>query len=314
MVENLMILLALIVLIAQASAAQEHAIYKSVDRGLTWSRADGNLPGQARINSFGAIGDRITAGTDEGIYWSSDEGRTWRRSNSTARALSFATSGPVLFAGTHKSGLLASEDGGVHWRPVPGLASRNVRSLAAVGGRLYAGTDSDGVMVSRDQGATWSGQSLGLPPMSQIFAMAVVDGTVFAGLYAKGIFALRESERRWVEFGQAQPLVLADAGGRLAAGHNPGGIYWNENPRAAEWRKAAGDFGATAPVWAMGSGGGLVLAGVAEGIFRSEDGGRSWARVTKGLPAGSSGVSFLVRGDMVYAGLVMQTAGRPARE
>ena len=66
-----MILLALAVLFSQAAMSQEHAIYKSVDRGVTWAKVGANFVGNPRINSFGTTRDKIFAGTDAGIYSSS---------------------------------------------------------------------------------------------------------------------------------------------------------------------------------------------------------------------------------------------------
>jgi photosystem II stability/assembly factor-like uncharacterized protein len=300
-----MILSAVVLLLSQAALPQGHAIYKSVDRGVTWTKAGANFPGNPRINSFGAITDRIFAGTDAGIYSSGDEGQTWQKTSVTARTISFAASRNTIYAGTQSAGLLTSKDQGLHWTPVTGLPSRNIRSLLAAHGRLYAGTDADGVMVSHDQGMTWMAHNTGLPPHSQIFAMAIVDDTVFAGLYAKGLYAWSRNEQRWTKAGNVRPLVLVATGATLAVGHNPGGIYWSEKPTSTEWAQAAGDFESAAPVWEMASGGKLVVAGIADGIFRSEDSGRTWSRTLKGLPANSPGVSFLVQGNAIYAGVVI---------
>ena len=94
-------------------------------------------------------------------------------------------------------------------------------------------------------------------------------------MYAKGLYAWSENEQRWTKAGNVQPLVLAATGGSLAVGHNPGGIYWSEKPKSLEWTKAAGDFESAAPVWELASSDKLVLAGIADGIFRSEDDGRT---------------------------------------
>ena len=305
-----MIVPALVLLLSQAALPQGHAIYKSVDRGVTWTKTGANFPGNPRINSFGASTDRIFAGTDAGIYSSRDKGQTWQKTSVTARTISFAASGNTIYAGTQSAGLLSSKDQGLHWIRVTGLASTNIRSLLAAHGRLYAGTDADGVMVSHDQGMTWMAHNAGLPALSQIFAMAILDDTVFAGLYAKGLYAWSRNEHRWTKAGNVKPLVLAAAGGTLAVGHNPGGIYWSEKPKSHDWIKAAGDFESAAPVWEMASGDKLVLAGMADGIFRSEDHGRTWSRTLKGLPAKSPGVSFLIQGNTIYAGLVITSDSR----
>jgi len=305
-----MILLALVLLLSRAGLPQEHAIYKSVDRGVSWTKTGAILAGNPRINSFGETADRIFAGTDAGIYSSGDGGKAWQTTSVTARTISFATSGKTIYAGTQSAGLFSSKDQGFTWTPVTSLASKNIRSLLAAQGRLYVGTDADGVMVSHDQGMTWMAYDAGLPPLSQIFAMAFDGDTIFAGLYAKGLYAWSENKHRWTKAGNVQPLVLAATGGSLAVGHNPGGIYWSKKPKTFEWTKASGDFESDAPVWELASGDKLVLAGMADGIFRSEDHGRTWSRILKGLPAKSPGVAFLVRGNTIYAGVVIISRSR----
>jgi len=298
-----MICLTLVILLSQAALPPQHAIFKSIDRGLTWAKAGASLPGNPRINSFGATTDKIFAGTDGGIYSSGDEGQTWQKTSVTARTVSFVTSDGIVYAGTQTAGLLASRDDGSTWTPISGLASKNIRSLLASEGQLFAGTDTEGVMFSSDQGVTWRGQNAGLPPLSQIFAMARIDDTIFAALYAKGLYMWSKTELRWSEAGKVKPLVLAATGGTLSVGHNPGGIYWSEKPKSPVWTKAIGDFGTAAPVWEMASGHNLVLAGVADGIFRSDDAGRTWSRTVRGLPAKCPAVSFLVQGNTIYAGV-----------
>jgi photosystem II stability/assembly factor-like uncharacterized protein len=98
-----MIVLAPVILLSQAALPQEHAIYKSIDRGLTWTKGGANLAGNPRINSFGETSDRIFAGTDAGIYSSGDGGQTWKRTSVTARTISFAASGNTIYAATESA-------------------------------------------------------------------------------------------------------------------------------------------------------------------------------------------------------------------
>jgi len=100
-----MILLALVLLLSRAGLPQEHAIYKSVDRGVSWTKTGAILAGNPRINSLGETADRIFAGTDAGIYSSGDGGKAWQTTSVTARTISFATSGKTIYAGTQSAGL-----------------------------------------------------------------------------------------------------------------------------------------------------------------------------------------------------------------
>ncbi|MGJ5816319.1 WD40/YVTN/BNR-like repeat-containing protein [Paludibaculum fermentans] len=305
---------------AMASAAgPSHAVYRTTDRGRSWSRADEGLPGQARINAFAAIGGAVLTGTDAGVFVSVDEGRRWQAASGVAstsgRILSLATAGDRVYAGTDRSGVLVSVDQGQTWSRSAGFPAPYVRSLLGDGAAIYAGTDKQGVYSSEDGGVSWVGMSDGLPADGQIFTMTKVKGTLFAGLYAKGLWSFQEGLRRWVRVGEVVPLVLAPAGGTLIVGHNPGGLLWSADlgrtwgqGRAAGAVAAggAGELTQDAPVWEAGAGDGIVYAGAAEGIYYSEDEGRSWTRARGGLPAVSSGIAFLGGGGFALAGVVVR--------
>lgn len=276
-----------------------HGVYRSADGGKTWWRSDAGLAGNSRINAFGSMNGVVFAGTDGGIYRSRDEGRHWRRvGGGTDRVTSFATVGGEVYAGTDRRGILISTDKGMTWSAVARFPAKNVRRLVAHEGRLHAGTDTDGVLFPVDEGRTWESIGKGLPAQAQVFALSVWKGQVFAGLYAKGLYRWVERERRWVRSGNVVPLVLAASGERLVAGHNPGGLLWSED--GERWQRAASADG-KAPVWEVASGAGMVFAGVADGIYYSEDEGRRWVRARKGLPAESPGIAFLVEEGFVLA-------------
>ena len=218
---------------ASAHAAERFAIFRSADRGRSWTRADEGMPGDSRVNAFGALGESVFAGTDSGIFISRDEVRSWQPATgiamSSGRILCFATIGGSVYAGTDGRGILVSSDGGISWESNAGFPRVKVRSLLAHRGELYAGTDANGVLVSGDGGRSWVQQSNGLPDGAQVFALAAVNGRVFAGLYARGLYAWQELEQRWLKAGEVTPLALASVGGALVAGHNPGGIHWSED-------------------------------------------------------------------------------------
>src|SRR4029079_2855943 len=100
--------------ISSAAVAQPDtfAIFKSVERGSSWSRSHAGLPGNSRINAFTSLDNLLVAGTDSGIYLSADEGNTWRRAAPNARILSLAPLGSIIYAGTDRSGILLSRDRG----------------------------------------------------------------------------------------------------------------------------------------------------------------------------------------------------------
>jgi photosystem II stability/assembly factor-like uncharacterized protein len=300
-------------------AGDHHAVFKSVDNGQTWVRADVGLPVDSRINTFGSVEGTVLAGTDAGIYLSTDAGGTWQPTagvaGSSGRVICIATFGTTQFAGIDGAGLLVSNDAGRSWSRDSRFPREKVRCLLVHQGELLAGTDAGGILVTKDGGANWERRSNGLPSQAQIFALAGVGGRLFAGLYSKGLFAWNPIASDWSKLEGVSPLVLASAGDTLIAGHNPGGIYWSETPHNA-WMKgisrsvgelaptpvaAAAELAAESPVWELGSNGELVLAGAAAGIFRSEDRGRTWTRAHVGLPKKRPGIAFLVGREFILA-------------
>lgn len=127
-------------------------LYRSSDRGRTWSVSAGGLP-SARINVLVKAGPRLFAGTRAGLYWSQDDGESWGRAQGVfpIDIVTVSTNpleGDQLYAADLLVGyLFRSDDGGQTWS-VLNEASRSSRisSLAfAASGDLLVGTISDGV-------------------------------------------------------------------------------------------------------------------------------------------------------------------------
>lgn len=311
-------------------AAESYAVFKSTDRGRSWSRSDAGMPGQSRINVFGSVEAVLFAGTDSGVFISRDEARSWRPASGAAmtsgRIISLATHRNTVWAGTDGSGLMMSEDRGESWVRNALFPSRKVRCLIVHGKTLYAGTDSDGVFVFDAEEQVWSRRQEGLPPHAQVFALSVADGGLFAGLYSQGLFVWSERERRWTRSGPVSPLALVTSRRTLIAGHNPGGLYWSADfgaswsggilstvdavpsPLADSFEK----FPDGAPVWEMTADDDVALAGVSQGVYLSRDHGRTWVRAQEGLPAKGPGVAFLVNRAIMLAGIsIVNPEGKP---
>lgn len=200
--------------------------------------------------------------------------------------------------------------------PVPVLDSRGVRELSACGGRLFAGTGA-GVFASDDGGQNWSLSGLADREVWQV--KEGPDGMLHAGTQPAGLFRSRDGGDSWQEIesfarlpeaagwcvpvkprlpGRARALVVdqhdpkriwvgVEVGG--IARTEDGGETWDfclpgDNPDL-HMMCAAPD----APDVLYASTGYGRLDGVAEmvegnaGVFRSEDGGKSWDYAWAGI-------------------------------
>lgn len=305
---------------AVAAGTGSHAVFKSTDLGRSWVRSDAGIPEKSRINAFGSLGSTLFAGTDSGIYISQNEAQSWLPSTGLAmssnRIVCLATLGLQVFAGSNGQGLLMSTDAGKSWALSDSFLSPSVRCLLVHQERIYAGTDDKGVFVSDDNGQTWVALVQNFPDNAQVFALSVVSDRVFAGLYSKGLYGWNEKEQIWTKVDPVSPLVLASINGVLIAGHNPGGLHWSAD-MGSSWTKGIasttgqftfdlldgdGELSSEVPVWELAASYKLVIAGAAEGIYYSEDLGRTWTRARVGLPSESPGISFLLEKNFVLAG------------
>lgn len=291
-------------LCCEAIAADEHAIYHSLDGGQSWTRFDEGIPKGSRTNAFGQSGNTLFAGTDSGLYLRVDASQPWRvvESFSTVRITCISASRQLIILGTDGNGLHTSRDAGKTWTRSTSLQIGKVRSLLIDDGMLYVGADAEGIFVSKDCGDTWTQLATGLPSQAQVFDIAKVGNALFTGLYSKGLYKWTEAARQWTRVGGVSPLVLISTGDTLVAGHNPGGIYWSDD-FGKSWTKGTargtGDVFHSqlqheAPVWAAGADDQRAIVGASDGIFISDDRGRTWTRASGGLPARCPGIAFLV--------------------
>ncbi len=253
-------------------------VWRSTDRRAPGSPASVPLPaGEARNVHQLALSRTagiLYAGTDVGVFKSTDAGVSWQPAShglpaGVVRALAVAPSDPKtvyagLDSGLHRN-VYRSRDGGASWQQTTGppLPATDDRVAAlAVSPRsptlLWAGTVPDGLFRSADAGAHWA--PVALPPqVFSVLAVAVAPSapnTLYAGVFDQG----------------------PDPGGVYAS--TDGGVSWS--------RRNQGLDGLDARTAAVPPGSpGVIYAGLdSQGLFRSANAGRRWARVTlSGAPA-----------------------------
>lgn len=243
-------------------------LWRSVDDGATWARADGGLPAarpgsRPLLDWAAAPADPWTmyaiaqSGSDVRLMQSSDGGASWRAGGRWAGATPGARQSYVLALSANEPASVYvagagqvwfSATAGRSWRTLgvlPGDVARADRLLLALDGAsaglLYVSSGS-GLWRSQDQGASW--QAAGdLPPLVEIGSLAAApgrQGLVFAG-------------------GRAVVFRSIDGGASWTAAELPAGVGLVQallvDPRVAETLFALDETGQ---------------------IFRSDDAGQSW--------------------------------------
>jgi photosystem II stability/assembly factor-like uncharacterized protein len=200
-------------------------VFKTIDGGETWSRADSGLP-PAVFPDLAVDPQNSTtiyaASNRVGIFKSTDGGAHWSSLNLGLPNYSCCSSveslhasividprNPgTLYASLYGGGVFKTTDGGITWSAIDiGPATLSVGALAVDPLRpsiLYAGTanmcfclddpDGSGIWRSSDGGVSWSTLNSGFPIYPSglyhnIYSLAIDSSAVYAGLYG-GVWAL----------------------------------------------------------------------------------------------------------------------------
>jgi photosystem II stability/assembly factor-like uncharacterized protein len=157
-------------------------VYKSTDKGVTWTPSGSGLPPNLTfVSDMVTSGDNLIASTDEGIYYSPDDGDHWYPSNiPDVHIPSVAAGNGFVIAADPGGGIWRSLNDGMSWTLVLPSTVDYVE-VAAIDHHGFAGSFFSGGRYSTNSGGTWFTSS-GLPPETSIFALGPVgDGMVLAG-------------------------------------------------------------------------------------------------------------------------------------
>jgi photosystem II stability/assembly factor-like uncharacterized protein len=276
-------------------------IYKSQSAGASFRKVQG-IPATARrtrvLRQDPLHPEIVYAGTTEGLWRTSDAGTTFQRisaANIIVNDVLVDARRPArVLVATDRSGVLASSDRGTTFAASNrGFAHRQVQTLIAdnrVPAVLYAGVINDkefgGVFVSRDAGASWQQMSTGLGKRDVFVLRQLADGTLLAGTNG-GVMVWKRNSRLWMPVGTV--TATASRGRRVPVASG------------TPFRARVNDFTIDE---------GRIWAATSDGIFHSDDAGRSWhggalfgwhdfiaVRAQRGLVAAITPQQFLLTRD-----------------
>ncbi len=305
-------------------------LFRSTDRGVTWTSCSSGLPhgnylNEQLIRSLSMDGSILYAATVAGVFCSTDHGTTWVARNSGLDVMapaSLATGGNFVYA-TLGSGyfLGRSSDHGETWTVLNDMPHFHFRSLAANGPHVVAGTDAPVLQNgyspawrSSDHGTTWTIDMGGIQAFTPN-EYGINDTYIFAGMVygGMGIYRCHLDSSTWTPLTGLYRITVEGIsvnGPNLVAGtfsqgmflSSDNGEHWTSNSAGQDYTELAFNI--------LTMNGSTIFAGTSQqvppgapllrkgGVWCSTDGGSTW--VNKGL-SGNNITGLSIVGPIVIA-------------
>jgi len=242
----------------------------SCNASFVWIDKSGSLAGSrlTSITTHKQNPETIYIGSEGSLYRSEDSGNSWDRifkvpGSKAVNIIAVDHKNPQIIYVATESGIFKSEDGGENWQSCPlGAGKDNVLTLAIDSGdsnSLYAGTKHD-VFVSKDAGKNWTRSSSGLSALNiRTIAQNYIDHEIIFAAADNGLFKSEDSAATW------KKVFSEDA------------VDYQESDEYIE------EGLAIAPTWVSvdAFNPATVYFSTKRGVFKSEDSGDSWDRMTE---------------------------------
>ena len=256
-------------------------IFRSIDGGVTWAGLTPPVaargPQTTAVFVDPAVSDRLVMGTRIGNFSSTDDGATWVWSNvgfnqAVVTGFAFGKEAGEIFVSSRLAGVLRTDDAGASWNHLnAGIEKADFVGIAVSphDHQQVIATNFYGPFVSNDGGSSWDStdypnmvfNAIAFDPMSASTAYAIADG-------GSTLLRTMDGGVTWMDFPTGVGAVSSDVATKLVTSAiTPGLLYFNHF----------------------------------HGIFKSSDGGETWAPANGNLPAATTRTVALGPDDVVYA-------------
>ncbi len=278
-------------------------LWRSGDGGETWVRDDQGLENQPVFTLlWDPVRSRWWAGAGDGLYSRSNCRTSWQLVPDLPRNPAYALAqdrAGRLYLALAGTGLFLSADG-KSWSPLPfalspveGMGQPDAESkllalaVSPDGHDLYVGTAGDGLWISHDAGATWSSV---FQIADDYVSALLVDPEAGAWAYArtlKQVYRSDDGGRTWAPVPDLDKRAYSFALGADGAHYvglkgqvarsDDGGLHWTFFNNGLHPGTDVLDLAVVCHDPAR------LYAAAWEGIYQSEDRGRTWRRCSEGL-------------------------------
>jgi photosystem II stability/assembly factor-like uncharacterized protein len=279
-------------------------IYKSEDKGLTWSKSDKGISPNTKVSDLTILENTLFASTgypinigDRGVFKSDDLGKTWQPMglNDSQLRLIRTTASQQLIAGSNVSSIFISEDKGESWiQTGKEIENWSVFQVLESNNYLFANGES-GIWRAAIPVKKWEQIRLGMGSLAKLSN----DNILMAENGV--ILSTKDNGDHWTPIAdlKSEMIFLYKIHSQLLLACTQGdGLYYSTDD-GNEWLKYdMGMFEQNAFRTAIQTPGGALIVGTARGTLRSQNDGKTWESVDENFFAWT----FTRMDHVLYAG------------
>jgi len=296
-----------------------YGIFISSDNGARWTAVKTGFPPEQEFACLAWSNGTLFAGSKQGlVLFSRDDGATWQQVELYFQKATYgrevnclASVATDLFILTGSSVFLSPDyANGAAAVPLELPKETWIRSFAVIGSDIIMGQLRGPILLLRKNGSAWTRFKLVPPKVAELLCLEAVGSDLFAGT-GEGVFLSKDKGASWTDISSGLPkdpyiTCLGVNGSDIVAGLSE--LMVPENPIGIRLARGAGrtwtvaELGLkNAEIECFATGGKHLFAGTTSGVFRSPDGGATWAAVNAGLPVASNVTSLMASGQNLIA-------------